>query len=292
MKRSTAYTVALLKARRAMGLTRPRRRLPRMVPPDRIGDDATRAMIGYYMPVLRRAFAPLFAELPRLVARVLAERRRNDARFDASDEARRVRQLIRDAVEMARTDDSVERIAERYGAATSSYQREQFDRVVRAGLGSDVVSGTTSPLGPMIEHYVDANVGLIAGLTDETAKKIEGIILDGFTKGLRHEDLAALLEQRLGMAEDRAKLIARDQVLTLYGQVNAARQRQIGVTRFRWMTVNDARVRDEHTHRQEVSRTDPYSYDDPPDGELPGEPILCRCYAEPVLEDILDALED
>jgi uncharacterized protein with gpF-like domain len=51
-----------------------------------------------------------------------------------------------------------------------------------------------------------------------------------------------------------------------------------------WRTVGDERVRPS-TRIATAKRT---RYDDPPDGELPGEPIQCRCSAEPVFDDILD----
>jgi hypothetical protein len=63
------------------------------------------------------------------------------------------------------------------------------------------------------------------------------------------------------------------------------RQKQLGVTSFVWQTMGDERVRDEHAERDGQE----YEYDDPPDGELPGEPIMCRCWAEPVLDDLDDS---
>ena len=50
--------------------------------------------------------------------------------------------------------------------------------------------------------------------------------------------------------------------------------------------MNDGdRVRDEH---QELEG-ETFSYDDPPSEGLPGQPVLCRCFAEPVLDEILEA---
>ena len=45
--------------------------------------------------------------------------------------------------------------------------------------------------------------------------------------------------------------------------------------------------KDEHTEREKRSEKTPFSFDDPPDGVLPGEDPNCRCYAEPVLDDLL-----
>jgi SPP1 gp7 family putative phage head morphogenesis protein len=74
--------------------------------------------------------------------------------------------------------------------------------------------------------------------------------------------------------------------------VNHARQRELGVERFVWRTMGDERVRDEH----DELKGETFSYDDPPeiDGEptLPGDDVQCRCYAEPVLDDLFDDEED
>jgi SPP1 gp7 family putative phage head morphogenesis protein len=87
------------------------------------------------------------------------------------------------------------------------------------------------------------------------------------------------LRKQFDFTRNRARLIARDQVGKLYGQINAARQQAIGVTHFVWQTSNDERVRDEHEERNGKT----YSYANPPDGELPGQPIQCRCVANPIL---------
>jgi SPP1 gp7 family putative phage head morphogenesis protein len=52
--------------------------------------------------------------------------------------------------------------------------------------------------------------------------------------------------------------------------------------------VGDERVRDEH----EGLDGEQFDYDDLPSEGLPGEPIQCRCYAEPVLSAILDDTGD
>lgn len=108
--------------------------------------------------------------------------------------------------------------------------------------------------------------------------------LQAVQDGKLHTDLADDLHARFDIGERKATLIARDQVGKLYGQVNAIRQKEVGVEKFVWRTAEDERVRAEHEQRDGET----YSYDDPPDGELPGEPILCRCYAEPDFTSVLD----
>ncbi len=117
------------------------------------------------------------------------------------------------------------------------------------------------------------------------------------------EGIAPELERVFGFSEDRAKRIARDQVGKFYGEVAAARQKELGITRFIWRTVKDERVRGDPgglypkadpSHYDLEGKT--FSYDDLPevmDGQtgLPGQAINCRCYAEPVFDDILEGLD-
>ena len=86
-----------------------------------------------------------------------------------------------------------------------------------------------------------------------------------------------------GISARKAKGIARDQIATLQGQVTQARQTRLGVKRYRWRTVGDARVRT--THRQREGEI--FSWDRPPPDGHPGAPINCRCWAEPVMDDVL-----
>jgi SPP1 gp7 family putative phage head morphogenesis protein len=95
-----------------------------------------------------------------------------------------------------------------------------------------------------------------------------------------------MLEERMGVAESRANLIARDQVGKLFGQLNEKRQTELGVTGYVWRTVHDNRVRELHEDRdgQHFDWNDPP--EETPDDGHPGTPIQCRCYAEPDLTEI------
>lgn len=118
---------------------------------------------------------------------------------------------------------------------------------------------------------------------DALARSIERNV----QRGGSTKNLARVLRERFGFESKHAKFVARDQVGKLVGQTNAYRQRQLGIKRFTWRTSRDERVREEHVLREgEV-----YDYDDPPDGELPGEPINCRCSAEPIFDEVLDEFD-
>lgn len=264
-----------------------RRPLPRQVQPSAIEREYQIEITHLVIDRVREAIKPLLDELPRLLA--TAQRDRNNALRTDAGEGKRVRQLMdeaRETIAEAVTVEDLEKLARRIAKRTADYQGTQLHRQVRAALGADVFTQDRA-LRPLTEAFVDANVGLIRDIGDTLAKDIEAATMRAIQDGMLHGDLADELEARFGFAEKRAELIARDQIGKAYGQINAARQRELGVERFVWRTVRDERVRSEHEEREgEI-----YSYDDPPDGELPGEPINCRCYAEPIFDEVLAELD-
>lgn len=130
------------------------------------------------------------------------------------------------------------------------------------------------------------NVRLIKAATVEYFDQVEDILTDPANEGLAVDELAALLEERGGVSESRAELIARDQTTKLNGALNQMRQEGAGIERYVWSTSRDERVRPTHAELEGTEQ----AWDDPPDidGEAlnPGEDIQCRCVALPVLPDL------
>lgn len=112
---------------------------------------------------------------------------------------------------------------------------------------------------------------------------IRQTLTESYNRGLRVEVVAGGLEERYGVSEARAELIARDQTLKANGRLTRARQESAGVTQYKWLTSRDARVRDTHKalHGTLQSWANP-----PPVGggrhEHPGGDYQCRCQAIPV----------
>ncbi len=182
---------------------------------------------------------------------------------------------------------AIKELATKFAQHTSTFQRIQLNRQTKAALGVDLFTGDRG-IPARISGFVSENVALIKSIPEEVASRVEKKIARAVNSGQLHGDLAKDLENDFGFPETRAKLIARDQVGKLYGQINASRSQEVGATQFIWRTVGDERVRDDHSDFDGET----YAYDDPPNGTLPGEEINCRCSAEPVFDDIVDATED
>lgn len=268
------------------------RKLPRQALPNGIGREYGRALAALLSPkVLREAFFELLAELPDLMATAKRERGDGQTGITDADEGKKVRALVAKAkarLASAVSTSAIERLAEEFAEKTSTFQRIQLNRQTKAAFGSDIFAADRN-LRNRVANFASENVSLIKGITDELATRVEKTVTRALTSATLHGDLADTLEEQFGYPETRAKLIARDQVGKLYGQINATRQQELGVEKFVWHATNDERTREEHQQWDgEIFR-----YDDPPVNErgeavLPGEDILCRCWAEPVLTEILE----
>jgi len=173
-------------------------------------------------------------------------------------------------------------VAQNTAQATAAHQKGQLEQAVAAQLGVPLLAD--SNLAPIINGFVDENLGLIRSLSQDVLTDAQATVSRGIQEGLRAEVIQGQLEERFGVARNRARLIARDQTNKLFGKVQEKRQTDLGVTHFIWRTVNDERTRPEHAARSGKR----YSWDKPPQGEIPGEPINCRCYAEPDLSTVGD----
>lgn len=212
-------------------------------------------------------------------------------RLDADDpDPNDVIDEMRDTWTRTLTTEKVAELVQPIAYSVSEFQKAQFNRQIKAAVGVDIYR--TEPwLQPAIEDFTRRNVALIKSIGEEFYPDLEKRLAQGISDGLRQEELQKLVEERYGVAESRAALIARDQVGKFFGDLNEKRQAGLGIRRYTWRTAGDNRVREEHAEREgEV-----YSWDDPPEDDAfgpvnPGDAINCRCVAEPILQDVLDEI--
>jgi SPP1 gp7 family putative phage head morphogenesis protein len=226
------------------------------------------------------------------------------ARYD-SPESRRVQKLIREAARRLRlklNKREIARLAKKFAEQTSTYQRVQLHRQVHAALG------IAAPLAAeytqsRIADFVRENVALISRIPQEHHGEIETMVHRAVTSGQLTDDLADDLEDEFALSERHARFIARDQIGKLQADLNHARQRDLGVKKFVWRTMRDERVRGTPGGlypNAQPSHFDldgqEFSYDDPPQPPgaqgplLPGDDYNCRCYAEPVFDELVEDL--
>jgi SPP1 gp7 family putative phage head morphogenesis protein len=270
-----------LRRRVSLGKTRVKK-VQKRLPAQVIG----RGLISAYaaelrdlLDVLRKEMKPLFDELIALVPDI-----RGDARLDAGEEKRLAQLMTTIRARMSRrlTDKQMAQLARRYATRTSAAQRKQLGRQFKAALGVDLFTADVA-LKATMTKFVRGNVALIKSIPANVLDDVQRVVQGGIQGGMLRRDLAAEIDRRFTVGRTRANTIARNEISSFHGQLNAERQRGLGITRFIWRSSRDERVRD--LHEDYDGQT--FSYDDPPSDGLPGEPINCRCYAEPVFEDLL-----
>lgn len=168
-------------------------------------------------------------------------------------------------------------------ADISDFNKLQFNKVMKSVLQVDVFIAEPW-LKVETASFVRENVTLVKSLETQSLTQIEGIVQRGVRGGERAEVISRQIQDQLGVVERRADLIARDQVGKFNGQLTELRQTELGVERFTWRTAGDDRVRPEHA----MLDGQVFEWSSPPSEGVPGDAgISCRCYAEPVLDNLL-----
>ncbi len=273
-----ARTIAFVRARKAQGHTRRRRRMPRQIPPTAIALEYSKAIeriVDRAWEVIERRAFPL---IPAALQETAARKRVDASALEINELFDEIGALFFDSLNVR----TLESAIDLFGRRTSAFQRAQLTKQIVAHLGVDIFIGEPH-LVQMLAAFASENVALIKSVPSRLFDDIEKRVTAAVRTGARWETLADELRERLGVAKSDARRIARDQVGKLYSELNEVRQRELGVTGYIWRTSNDNRVRDSHEVREGKS----FSWSDPPAGGHPGSEILCRCYAEPDLNGLM-----
>lgn len=180
------------------------------------------------------------------------------------------------------------RIVDSIAKEIPKFNARNLNKVFNTALGTDVqIVGGESWVAHAVAEFTAENIALIRSIPSEFFSDLEKRLTRAVADGMSWQDLAELIEDRYNVTESRARLIAKDQIAKFVGDLNRVRQTDLGITHFRWRTMGDERVRTDETegagegHRERNGAK--YLWAAPPNGETPGEPINCRCHAEPVL---------
>lgn len=240
--------------------------------------------------MLRRVVHPIRRAIREELGPVLADELAANPlrRDDLSDRVRAAlaaySRRLRGVIESERTVRSLASI----GGEVEKRHKKAFYGRLASEVGVNVLA--TEPFrDAMMADWVRSNTSLITSLAESTVTGLSEEIDAAFSSGVRHEELRRRWRERgipvrFGTLEGRSKVIARDQVNKLNGQLTEHRQRNLGVTHYIWRTSGDERVRDRHVELDGQR----FAWDSPPDEGHPGNAVQCRCVAEAVLD--LDAI--
>ena len=244
--------------------------------------------------------AELKARLPALMKAYKAERSDGRRYDDMRDLERLVRSVFQDiaaALEQKLGDFSLSDRVSGIAKMTKNNSFREWKRAVHDTLGINLLDDYYSAgfYQEYLQRWIDQNVLQIKSIPNTTLDRMREIVLDGYRNGTSIRDMQREIQETYNVTKHKARMLARDQVATLNSQISQAQQRDAGVTKYRWLTSHDSRVRDCHAELDGQV----FSWDDPPEmwyetqsrGVVytgrhchPGEDYCCRCVAIPVFE--------
>lgn len=215
------------------------------------------------------------------------------------------------------------RLALKSAARHKSELKGQLELALKPRLRKKVARIDLFAIEPWLEpeavRWARANASLITSMPEELLDKAAALVQKATPGGLRNEELAGKLREALSVPRWRAKLIARDQMAKWNGSLTQRRLAGVGVDKFRWRTARDRRVvgtpggeypeaSDPSKHGDHYAREGriflvghvplievlvsgkqiarPEMSDGPP-----GHGIQCRCWAEPVIDELEDLID-
>lgn len=167
---------------------------------------------------------------------------------------------------------------------SEQFHRRNFVAELKRKAGVDVSNILSDPaVADVLQNRIKENVALIKSIPEQYFDKIRTAITFGIDTGEDYFSIKKEVKHIGNVTESRAKLIARDQTSKLFGELNQARQNNIGITHYIWRTAGDERVRPEHQDNNGKR----FSWQSPPSTGHPGEDIQCRCVAEPDMSNLI-----
>lgn len=190
------------------------------------------------------------------------------------------------------------------GDATAQFNFKQWSKYLSAIAGQPYFPAESSWVAESVETWSDLNFELIRSLTDDYIKKVNTTVVSAVNEGTTYADLTKKIQSvNKNMSKARARLLARDQIGKLNGQLAGRRQTDAGVEEYTWKGAMDERERDSHRALQgkicewkdatkvKVGK----AWQDRSSGMVklaPGMDIQCRCYGSPNMDAIWQEAED
>ena len=261
-------------------------RVPRLLHPIRFEREYYKELRKSFTLLFEAMKTQLFPALPGLIAsgRAALEPQRLQTADAFDDDLESILAGVLVVFGRRLSDDEIRRIAKTQGISVSEFNKRQNNKVFRRLLNIDLFRDEPF-LDEALENFAGENVNLITTLSQRHITDVRGIVTRAVRQGLPVAEVERQLRARIGKTDANLRLIARDQVSKLNGQLTRIRQEAVGIESYIWRTSLDERVRASHR----VKEGKEYRWDEPPaDTGHPGEDFQCRCYAEPVLRDLID----
>lgn len=165
--------------------------------------------------------------------------------------------------------------------AAGNRWEETLNRAFGVDVQALIATQPQQPQRDAVQAAINANVRKIKSIPAQYLDRVEEIITSYRQGGLTQAAAAKAIREVYPVSVRRARLIARDQTSKLAEAINRINQTQAGVTGYKWRGRLDDREREAHRRREGKI----YTWDKPPPDGHPGQPVNCRCHAQPYFDD-------
>lgn len=244
-----------------------------------------------YMRLLNKVMKQHLPEIREAAARERELNRHQDGISDLMKVISKAFSEMREELEHSEAKFGLRDKLENLANMTRKLSVQEWKRAVSATLGLDILDDYY--LGEFyrqqIQLWIDENVALIKSIQSEAFTDMQNIVSTGFTSGKTVTSIVKDIQHTYGNSRSSARLLARDQLAKLNGEITKQQQLDAGVTEYIWSDSGDGKVREGHK-RLNGKRC---RWDDPPIVTEPGKPVrrchpgqdyLCRCVALPVFD--------
>ncbi len=162
------------------------------------------------------------------------------------------------------------------GNLTRETRKGTSSKAAAASITADLV---TADVSDVAEDWNEAQAGVLTGSVDEHMDRTRTRVVAGVSAAWAISRIQADAREVNGMTRRGLVNSAADWTQRLNGGLSEARWEEANVRRYRWQTVGDELVREEHAARDGQI----FAWSNPPSDGHPGEPVNCRCESVPMI---------
>lgn len=224
----------------------------------------------------------VFGELNKSTVEKFADAQRGNYAKVYLTLARRVqRKLLRQF-----DDDRIEELVKRVlGKVNNRNRSELYQKVEkRIGINSTELTQTEGLMADINALNLET-AQWVKKLRDETLEMYTANSLRAMTQGSSLSDIMAQFDGMVEKRKNHAKFTARNQIANFNSITTKLRAQNLGITRARWITSRDERVRECHKQRNDKEFDLDKGLYSSCDGQwlLPGVDYQCRCDYELII---------
>ena len=162
------------------------------------------------------------------------------------------------------------------------YHRKRVIETFKAALGVDIRPFLTHPeIAAFMSRKVSENVDLIKTIPSRMHEGLKASLEKELAEApFDQQRLTKLVRDEYKSSGYNLRRIVRDQNSKTIAGLTEARQGQLGISQYQWVSSQDERVRPSHVANSGLI----FEWFDPPSGTgHPGNDVMCRCISTPIV---------